>query len=214
MSKERCIAQGLTNSPAITSIDGSDGAFSASRIQGCARTKLVTPQLAGRFERGDPKVKVGLDFDGRGRFIDAGQRESQLTLSSDSSRTILVTPHLPRPSSNKVFLWSAEGLTAFRSSKGMVCQGRRTMPFIPFNPRAGLVTPLLGGNRQEGWLDHTANTTYPCPNGSGFCPTNAQIVVNLAAKGSEVMPKMQLETHEVQTVTKARKGGNGYAGLL
>ena len=130
------------------------------------------------------------------------------------TRTVLVTPHLARPRSfirSKVApkdQVSSSSANTRRAGKGHRRDG------LPSSPRGVRVTPLLAGNGQERGPGQEGNTKYPCPNGNGFRPINAQIIRNSADIGSEDMPKMPSETHEVQTVMKARKGGYEYAGLL
>lgn len=146
MSKERCIAQGLTNSPAITSIDTAGRCLFASCAQVCAPTKIVTPKLAGHVSIGDLKVKEKGEIGGKGDTGAIKKVMFGLTPSALLSRTFLVTPHLPGS-------WSAKGLSpeAGKAFRGGICKavygnGRRNLPPLPFGPGAGLVTPLLGGN--------------------------------------------------------------------
>ena len=198
-------ATGVTNSPDITYI----GLGFASRDMSSARRRIVTPKLGGCMTSDDPKVKENVEG-----TVFASYLDRRLLGVASSSRTVLVTPHLARPRSLICSKVAPKGQVSSSSANTRRVGKVRKQDGLPSSPRGVRVTPLLAGNDKERTLEQEGNTKYPGPNGSGFHSANAQIIGNLPDRDPETIRRASLSDHEVQTVTKAEKGGYEDASLL
>ena len=131
-----------------------------------------------------------------------------------SARRRIVTPHLARPRSLICSKVAPKGQVSSSSANTRRVGKVRKQDGLPSSPRGVRVTPLLAGNDKERTLEQEGNTKYPGPNGSGFHSANAQIIGNLPDRDPETIRRASLSDHEVQTVTKAEKGGYEDASLL
>ena len=137
-----------------------------------------------------------------------------VSLGTPYAHTVLVTPHLARPRPLICSKVGQKGQALSSSANTRRDWKGPKQDCLPSSPRGIRVTPLLAGNGRERDLEQAGNTKYPCPNGNRFRPENKQIIGNSADKGPKTPIAAPSMAHEVQTVTKAEKGGYEYAGLL
>lgn len=145
MSKDNN-AQGLTNSPAITSKARSRKGVSASHAQAPAPAKIVTPELDGHSAEDDLKVRAKGISEGHAASGSDSEGPSASATPAASSRTVLVTPQLGRQTRISGLMANQKHSRTGAIRGTAVIIEKRELHVLPFSPHAGLVTPLLPGS--------------------------------------------------------------------